>query len=138
MFSPNRYDMICFTWRLLLYMFWGHSMLVDTSWTNFVLNQTMFVVWQELIKSKRLGEAETWQRKILHTLELSKAWQYVCIVCSTFFLVASICSMMLFWNMVNALNWCLSSSMFFRLIFLTFPLSLLLDTMTFPFFTFLM
>ncbi|XP_039789526.1 uncharacterized protein LOC120655659 isoform X3 [Panicum virgatum] len=61
--------------------------------------QRMTYLSTELIKSKRLGEAEIWQRKILHTLELSKAWQYVCIVCSTFLLVASICSMMLFWNM---------------------------------------
>ncbi|XP_039789530.1 uncharacterized protein LOC120655659 isoform X6 [Panicum virgatum] len=36
--------------------------------------QRMTYLSTELIKSKRLGEAEIWQRKILHTLELSKGW----------------------------------------------------------------
>ncbi|CAN6242335.1 unnamed protein product [Urochloa humidicola] len=36
--------------------------------------QRMRYLSMELIKSKRLAEAEIWQRKILHTLELSKGW----------------------------------------------------------------
>ncbi|CAL5033331.1 unnamed protein product [Urochloa decumbens] len=36
--------------------------------------QRMRYLSTELIKSKRLAEAEIWQRKILHTLELSKGW----------------------------------------------------------------
>ncbi|RCV32740.1 hypothetical protein SEVIR_7G012000v4 [Setaria viridis] len=36
--------------------------------------QRMRYLSTELIKSKRFTEAEIWQRKILHTLELSKGW----------------------------------------------------------------
>ncbi|CAN6247935.1 unnamed protein product [Urochloa humidicola] len=36
--------------------------------------QRMRYLSMELIKSKRLAEAEIWQRKILHSLELSKGW----------------------------------------------------------------
>ncbi|XP_062185705.1 uncharacterized protein LOC133889229 isoform X2 [Phragmites australis] len=36
--------------------------------------QRMRYLSAELIKSNRLAEAENWQRKILHTLELSKGW----------------------------------------------------------------
>ncbi|WVZ54279.1 hypothetical protein U9M48_005101 [Paspalum notatum var. saurae] len=36
--------------------------------------QRMKYLSTELIKSKQFAEAEIWQRKILHTLELSKAW----------------------------------------------------------------
>ncbi|CAN6247964.1 unnamed protein product [Urochloa humidicola] len=36
--------------------------------------QRMKYLSTELINSKRFAEAETWQRKILHTLELSKGW----------------------------------------------------------------
>ncbi|KAG2650772.1 hypothetical protein PVAP13_1NG174400 [Panicum virgatum] len=38
------------------------------------LTEESIRILEELIKSKRLGEAEIWQRKILHTLELSKGW----------------------------------------------------------------
>ncbi|XP_008681004.1 uncharacterized isoform X2 [Zea mays] len=37
-------------------------------------SSTMYSLAKELIKSRRFAEAEIWQRKILHVLELSEGW----------------------------------------------------------------
>lgn len=59
-----------------------HILLFD-SWYLFD------TLYQELIKSNRFAEAENWQRKILHNLELSKACRYVFLLLYYCFIICS-------------------------------------------------
>jgi hypothetical protein len=51
--------------------------------------QRMRYLSTELIKSNRLAEAENWQRKILHNLELSKACRYIFLLLYYCFIICS-------------------------------------------------